>query len=190
MSAEGQNIINLFRQARQVCEHVSLLLQTTDEQMKKAGWKTTNSTSLSDFSYSLFNSRQWIPFVVFRFYFNQKCQNLVGCISVLLTDHFEERYAIKEPIVTAIRFDYQKGTKVEVEYEYWYARYFGYLSQKRQLEANGEVIEFDNRKLEEDLQVNFEKGVMFAVPLVSLKNAQDIRSQVTDKLLSLLSKTS
>jgi hypothetical protein len=29
---------------------------------------------------------------------------------------------------------------------------------------------------------------MFAVPLVSLKNAQDVKIQVTDKLLSILSK--
>jgi hypothetical protein len=190
MSADGPNIIRAFRQVRQVCEQVSLLLQTADEQMKKAEWKTRNSTALSETTTSILNPRQWIPCSVFRFYFNQKKQNLIACISVLLTDHFEDRYALNEPVVAAMYFDYGKGRKVENDWEYWYARYFGYLSQSRHFEPNGEAVEFDNKKLEADLQVNFEIGVLFAIPLVSLKNGQDIKLQVTDKLLSLLNKSS
>jgi hypothetical protein len=189
MSTDGQNVLQLFRQAREVCEQVSLLLKNADEFMRKAGWETDNSNSLSDFSYSLQNPRQWIPTSVFSFYYNKKFPANLACISVILCDHFDDRFKLTEPIVVAYRFDYiAKGEKVHCDYEYWYARYFGFLSIHQELEANSQLVKFDNRPLEQDLSVNFEKGTMFAVPLVSLKNAQDVKKHVADKLLSLLTK--
>jgi hypothetical protein len=127
MGTDGENIANAFRQCRQVCQQVSLLLRTADEQMKKANWVTAkNSYAIADFSYSLFNPRQWIPTNLFRFYFNDKFPNLIACISVLITDHYDERYTITEPIVTGLRFDYgNERHNLEMMYEYWYSRYFG-----------------------------------------------------------------
>jgi hypothetical protein len=189
MSDDGENILSIFRQARQVCEQVSLLLRTADEQMKKADWKNDNSTALSDLSYSINNPRQWIPTAVYSFYCNQKYPHYLACVSIMLSDQSDERYKIKEPIVTALIFDYgMAGEKFDWHYDYWYARYFGYLSKIKHLESNGQLIEFDNKKLEPDLSVRFEKGTMFAIPLVSLRNAQDVKSQITDKLLNLLIK--
>ena len=185
MSAEGQNILNLFRQTRQVCEQVSLLLQTADEQMKKADWKPDKSLAVSDMSYSVLSPTQWIPIAAFRYYFNQKYRNLIACVSVLLCDHFDEKYTLKEPVVTGLCFDYGKGHE-ETIYEYWYARYFGYLSNNKPLELNGEPFEFDNRNVDQDHKGNFEKGVLFALPLISLKNGQDVKLRVTDRLLGLL----
>ena len=185
MSNDGENILKLFKQTRQVCEQVSLLLRTADEQMIKADWKSEGNYAISDLSYTILNPAQWIPIVVFRFYKHKEFPNRLAYVSVLLDDHWNRRYTIKEPFVTAGFFDYGKA-EVEDNWEYSYARYYGYLSKDHNLKADGQPFQFDRTMLPTDLQGEFENGKVFALPLISIANAKDVESQVTDKLLSLL----
>ena len=185
MSSDGENILKLFRQARQVCEQVSLLLRTADEQMLKEGWKSEGNNAISDISYSLLNPSQWIPIVAFRFYKHKNYSNRLSYISVLMCDHFDRRYTIEEPFVTAGFFDYGIA-EVKDDWEYWYARYYGYLSKDHSLRADGKTFRFDKKMLSTDVQGKFEKGIIFALPLTSILNARDVGLQVTDRLLGLL----
>ena len=172
MNNDGENILKLFRQARQVCEQVSLLLRTADEQMLKADWKSEGNNSISDISYSLLNPSQWIPIVAFRFYKHKHYPNLLSYVSALLCDHFYGEYTLKEPYVTAGFFNYGK-TEVKDNWEYWYARFYGILSKDHNLRADGQTFKFDKAmlpaeilgKFEKGTQGRFEKGTLFAVPL-------------------------
>lgn len=153
--------------------------------MAKADWKSEGNNSISDISYSLLNPSQWIPIIAFRFYKHKNYPGILSYVSVLLCDHLDRKYTIKEPLVTAGFFDY--GTaEVKDNWEYWYARYFGYLSKDHNLNADGQSFRFDKGMLSVDIQGKFENGMLFALPLVSIVNAKDIETQVVDRLLNLL----
>jgi hypothetical protein len=187
MSNNGENILKSVKQMRQLCEQISLLLRTADEQMTKADWSSEGNTAIADSSSSILNPTYWIPIAVFRFYRHKNHTNRLAYVSVLLDDHWERKYTIEEPLITAGFFDY--GTaKVSDDYEYWYARCYGYLSKDRNLKADGQPFRFDKMMLSLDHRGDFEGGEVFAVPLVSIANANDVESQITNKLLNLINK--
>ena len=111
-------------------------------------------------------------------------------VSLLLDDHFSGKYTIKEPLLTAGFFDY--GTKPEEDWDYHYLRYFGYLSKPHHLEPNGEIFQFKIEMLPPNIvgpitkEKAFENGEVFALPLTSIKNAEDLKAKVTDRLLNRL----
>jgi hypothetical protein len=183
--SDGENILKLFKQMRQLCEQISLLLRTADEQMTKADWENQGNLALSDTSANILNPAQWIPIVMFRFYKHKDYPNRLACVSVLLDDHWEREYTLTEPVVTAGFFDYGK-TSVNNDWEYWYARYFGHLIKARGLKPDGQPFHFDKMMLSPDKQGKFEGGEIFALPLVSITNSNDVESQITSKLLNLL----
>jgi hypothetical protein len=183
MSNDGENILKLFKQIRQIFEQVSLLLRTVDEQMIKADWKSMGNYALSDLSYSILEPASWIPIMVYRYYKHKESPNRLAYVSVLLDNHWDRKYTIKEPLLTAGFLDFEKD---EVFWENWYARFFGYLSEIHDLRADGQPFQFENTKLPSDIQGKFRNGKVFAIPLISITNAKDVESKVTVKLLNLL----
>lgn len=188
----GEAVIALVKQMRKLCAQISLLLRTVDEQMAELDWNSFGP-GISDSSSSILNPERWIPICIFRFYvhkdYPQKYPNRLAYVSVLIDDHWDRKYTIKEPLITAGFFDY--GTaEVGENWDYHYARYFGYLSKENDLEPDGEAFNFDNTKVSADIQGKFkkifEKGNVFAVPLISITNADDVKSKITDKLINFL----
>jgi hypothetical protein len=161
-----------------------MLLRTADEQMAKADWSTESNYALSELSYSILNPTQWIPINAFRFYRHKDYPNRLAYVSALLDDHWDRGYTIKEPLVTAGFLDYGQA-KISDD-QNWYARYYGHLSKDHALKADGQPFGFDKAMLPTNLQGKFESGKVFAVPLVSITNANDVESQITGKLLNLL----
>lgn len=185
MSNNGEAISKLFNQIRQVCEQVSLLLRTADMQMAKAGWKSEGNTAITEMSYNISNPESWIPIVAFRFYKHKDYANRLAFVSVLLDNHWDRRYTIKEPFVTAGFLDFGE-TEASLQGDYWYSRYFGYMLQDYKVKPDGQPFSFENEKLENDIKGRFKSGKVFGVPLVSIKNPNDIETQIVNKLLNLL----
>ncbi len=183
MNNDGENILKMFKQIRQIFEQVSLLLRTVDEQMIKADWKSMGNYALSDLSYSILEPASWIPIMVYRYYKHKEFPNRLAYVSVLLDNHWYRKYTIKEPLLTAGFLDYGRD---EVVWENHYARYYGYLSEIHDLKADGQFFQFDNTMLPSDVQGKFKNGKIFALPLISITNAKDVESKVTIKLLNLL----
>jgi len=181
MSNDGPNILQLFQQTRKICEDVALLLRTQEEQMSSKGWETDRSTAVCDSSSSIHNPWGWIPINAFRFYVNDKHPNVLAFISVLLDDHWDNLYSIKEPIITAGFFDY--GNKKWDTFDYSFSRVYGYLFKKHNWEPNGELFSFDRSMLSSNHRGDFINGKVFALPLVSIKNEKQIETKITDKLL-------
>jgi len=185
LSNDGQNILELFQQTRKICEQVALLLSSQEAQMEKKDWKTDRSTAVSDMSYSIKYPAWWIPIVAFRFYQNENYPNKLAFVSVLLDNHWDDEYSITEPLITAGFFDYGED-KVDGDLQYSFARIYGYLSKKHNLEHNGEPFSFDRTMLSSGHKGNFKSGKVFALPLVSIENDKDIKSKITNKLLKLV----
>jgi hypothetical protein len=184
VSNDAENILKLVKQMRELFGQISLLLRTANEQMAKADWNSEGNTALVDLSWSIMNPTQWIPTNVFQFYRHKGHTNRLAYISVLLDDDLYGRYTIKEPLVTAGFLDYRQAEISDDEY--WYARYYGYLSKDHNLKADGQHFHFDKAMLPTDLQGRFEDGEVFAVPLTSITNANDVEQQITKRLLELL----
>ncbi|MHA1941414.1 MAG: hypothetical protein ACW97P_06780 [Candidatus Hodarchaeales archaeon] len=187
MSNDGQNILELFQQARRICEQVALLLRSQEAQMEKKAWKTDRSTGVSDLSYSIKYPTWWIPIVVFRLYKNENYPNKLAFASVLLDNHWDNEYSLTEPLVTAGFFDYG-NEEVNGDWQYSFARIYGYLYKNQNWEANGEPFSFDRAMLSSSHKGNFKNGKVFALPLVSIKNDKEIKSKITNKLLTLVEK--
>lgn len=185
MSKNGEVILGLFGDIREVCEKVSLLLQTADEQMSKADFKSEGNTAIDGVSYTIYNSRQWIPTTAFRFYRHVNYPKRLAFISVLLDSHVDRTYIIKESYVTAGVLDFGE-VDASLQGNYWYSRYFGYLLKEPQLDPDGKVFSFENEKLEKDIQGKFKSGRIFAVPLVSITNPDEIKLQIVTKLINLV----
>lgn len=182
MSTDGNKILELFKQTRKVCDQIGLLLRTADELMLKQGFKTESNGALEGISYSINSSLQWIPTYAFRFY--KITDERLAFISVLVDDDVVERfYSIDEPYVTAGFLDFGT-TKASLDSNYWLAKYFGYLLKDPQVVANGYAYEFKNDG--KDPKVKFLKGKVFAEPLVSIKNADDVKNQIVSKLTNLV----
>jgi len=188
MNSDGPNILELFKQTRKICEQVALLLSSQEAQMEIKDWKIDRrNTAISDMSWSIKYPSWWIPFVVFRFYQNENYPTKLVFVSVLLDDHAYDEYSLEEPLVTTGFFDYGEE-KVDGSWEYSYARIFGYLSKKHNLEHNGEPFSFDRSMLSSSHKGNYKSGKVFALPLVSIKNDKEIKSKITNKLLTLVEK--
>lgn len=188
MSNNGEVILKLFNQVRQVCEQVSSLLQTADDMMTKADCKSEGNNALYAFSYSIMNPSQWIPTVAFRFYRHKDYPKRLAFISVLLDNDWEGYYTIKEPYVTAGFLNFGEA-EASLQSDYWFSQYFGYLLQDFKLKPDGQPFPFENEKLRDNLKGRFKSGTVFGVPLVSITNANDIESQIISKLLNLLKNT-
>ncbi len=187
MSNNGKNILDLFQQTRKIFEQVALLLRTQEVQMEKKNWKTDRGTAISDMSYHIKYPSWWIPIVAFRFYLNKTNPNKLAFVSVLLDNHWGDEYTIQEPLITAGFLDFGKE-KADGNLDYSYARIYGYLSNKHNLEPNSESFSFDMSMLPPSFKGDFKSGKVFALPLVSIENDKDIRSKITDKLLKLVEK--
>lgn len=82
-------------------------------------------------SKDLLEPKKWIPNYIFRFYTNNDHKNILAYVSILLDDDIygDYRYKIMEPLITAGFFDYGVGNNVDDDWEYWYAKWYGYCRE-------------------------------------------------------------
>lgn len=118
----------MVQELRKLCEQISLMLRTVDEQMGIEGWEAASNTAKS-YTDSLLAPKKWIPYEIFRLFKNKEYPHLLAYVSVLLDDDIEGEYAeeITEPLVTAGYFDYGQGKHVDDNWEYGYVRWYGYM---------------------------------------------------------------
>ena len=164
-----------------------MLLRTADERTSKKGFKSEGNGALEGISYSINSSLQWIPTYAFRFIGLQiSPTKRLAFISVLVDDDVVEGfYTINEPYVTAGFLDLVSLT-LSLDGNYWLAKYFGYLLKDPQVVADGNSYPFKND--EKDSKFKFQDGQVFAVPLVSIKNADDVKNELVSKLVDLARK--
>jgi len=193
MSSDGEIVLKLLGQVRQVCEQVGFLLQTADAQMLKAGFKSEGNTAIDGISYAIINPRQWIPTTAFRFYKHKDYPKRLAFISVLLDNREDIQYTINEPLVTAGFLDFGEvdaSLQNESGYsDYWYSRYFGYLMKDHLAKPDGKPFSFENAQLDNEIKGRFKIGTVFAIPLVSVASAEGVKSEVVTKLTSLFKNT-
>lgn len=191
MSENGKNIINVIKEIRQLSEQIHLLLSTSDELMKEKGWEPFNKTVMVEHSNSLDIPEEWYPYYLFRFYKKDK-SNFLLYIGILLYNDNEGYYEITEqPLITAGYFDYGQNKVTLNTFEWWYAKWFGYLEEK----ADGIIYSSDDNwkdnwkaSSNEDSKINypFINWKCFGLPLTNITNSDELQSKIIKKLIDIL----
>jgi hypothetical protein len=194
MNENGKTIIDLIKEVRQLSEDLHLLLSTADGLMKEKGWEPFKNksikTAMTEHSPSLDIPEEWYPYYLFRFYRKDK-SNFLLFISVLLYNDNEGHYEITEPLITAGYFDYGQEKVTFNTFEYWYAKWFGYLKEK----ADGIIHSSDDNWKDkwktfsnEDSRINypFIKWMCFGLPLTNITNSDELKSKIIKPLIDKL----
>jgi len=188
LSNDGENIRSMISQMKEFYQQISLLLKTVDTQLKKEKWVNPNNTAIADSSKHIDYPSYWLPAEIFRFYLNmEENPKRLGFVSALVDDDKHGNYEIKEPLVTGGCFDYETEKKQTDDEDYYrYSKFYGYLSKKYDLKTNGEIFSFKKDMVDPEFQGEFENGQIFAIPLVTLLDEKDVKSKMTDPLMSIL----
>jgi hypothetical protein len=192
MSEDGENILKFVKEIRKLCNKISLLLVTIDEQMGSKGWEKAGvknkNTAIADSSASVETPERWFPETIFRFYINTKYPNILVFVSILLDDiEYWAKYPveIKEPLITAGYFDNGINNKVDT-WEYNYAKLYGYMENRID---DGRVYESkENWQEDWDDECTFQSYKCFGIPLISMTNASEIEFKIIKPLVELIPK--
>jgi hypothetical protein len=185
---ENDDIVNAFRETRRLCVQISQLLLSAERLLKKHNWSnaTNQNYGLNDLSWSVEKPTQWLPIYAFRFFKNTTNSKILAFVSVLMDDHFDKEYTLKESVVTAGFFEYNQDVKENWEYKY--ARYYGYLAAipENNLRPDQQPFRFVNDKLPDAIKGDFVYGKIFAVRLSDMKDEKALETKVIKPLLNML----
>ncbi len=186
MSEDGANIIQIFHGVERIYSQIALLLNTVDEIMGNEGWKGFKKVVSYGSSLSLDYPERWFPHILLRFYKHEANPHLLAFVSILLTDDIEEYYEVEinEPLITAGYFDYGESNEVGNNWDYWYAKCFGYYGENP--DANG-IVYGTKTDWEDDWndKFHFQSFKCFGLPLISITNATDVETKIVQRLISL-----
>lgn len=179
---EGEKIVALMRQADRLFQQVSKLLMSIDAQMLQHGWefKENKATSVNN---AIWRPKEWVPQDVYRFYSSKESgsSHLLGYVAVLLWDR--ERDAPFEPLISAGCFNFGVGNAVNKQWDYWFARLHLAHSQRSE---DGSLVRSTASSLVSANPVHFQTLESFAVPLISIADAEHAETRIVKPLIKLL----
>ena len=183
MSNDGENAISLLQQVRKFLGEVALLLQTADQALEVAGWADMGSQSVTGSS-ALGKSSEWLPYHVFRYYKNSDSPSIMPFVAVLLDYYDDDRdrgvKLLKVPLISCGWYDYGAAANED-----------GWIFYHSAIHIHNKGSLADGRWVKSEPQTLFPKWVRTsasvaysrAIPLLSVKNAEDLQTKVIDPLL-------
>ena len=160
--------------------------------MAEDEWKPGRGNQYTwDLSYHIKESNKWFPGEVFRFYYKENPPRVLAFVSVLLDDRHGTYDSFKEPLITAGWFDCKKkdpdliSTIMNKQLDYGHPRIHAYIKNNKN---DGSIMEVNRDKSQFNFKgspkFKFEKVSTFALPLVSISDAKDIKTKIIDPLIS------
>jgi hypothetical protein len=182
MSTAGQDVLLAINQVREFFEETGKLLATADTQMEQAGWKPAKGSAVTaDMSWALQNPRMWMPHYLCRFYAKQEKPSLLASLCVLIGVFDQnDRDRLTQPLLIGSVFDY--GGKKPDGWSMDYCNWHLYIPNRTD---DGTVYRVDPRKQWPEDKCLAEELRSFALPLVDLSDANDLKSKVVTPLLKL-----
>lgn len=175
MSQKGKNIIATFREMREFCGQVSLLLKTCDSIMLKSGWKwpQTKNAAVTG-STAIDGSDYWIPYCMFRYYKHGKKDNILSFIAVLLDI---DGNAISEPIITSGWFEFTGDKMGSWDYSYC----CNHIHHLQPL-FDGSWFEAENPQKGWKKQHKVAYFKSMALPIEDIKNSEELEEKIIKPL--------
>jgi len=189
MSDAGTNLSGFIQEILKLCKQISDMLGAADRLMGEDGWQPISNTAAFERSGSLYEPQKWFPSEVFRLYISENSPHILAFVSVLLFDRYKEFDHFTEPVISAGWLDYGTGKKVGKNWEYWYARFHGYMEDRKDDGALCELTpSADWPQDQKKYDYKFKTANTFGFPLMSINTAEDLKSKITDQLLDHIAK--
>ncbi len=182
-ASEGQDILKAISQVRGLFEQVGLVLQSVESSMKERGWEPkAGNTCVAGSSFTVNYAKNWLPYLVFRFYTHKSFPSKLIAMSVILDDESSER-RVAEPLVTGIVFDYGEGVEIGNDWEYEYAGWHIYMPDYVASKSNdGTVLACKPTTDWPDDNCKAAGAASFGVPLVDIVNAKALFDRLVQPL--------
>ena len=180
---KGKKILEVLRWVGQFYKEITQFIQTVDNLMSKEGWQPLYSNPVTaGGSSSLDHPEQWFPYMNFRVYFKKDNPDLIKGIT--LSYDFEKR---EQPIIIAGTIE--KKAKWLRDYDYWVILDLWVTDENQTKKRDGTVYsKFSCTKGKRNCYVDtsiIKKAELFAYNLTDIRNENDIKNKITNKLLEL-----
>lgn len=186
MTADGTGITRLMEELRKVYTSTALLLTTADTYMNEAGWALRTNQCVT-VTYTPAEPAYWFPYYAFRVYRHKACPHVLAFVSVIFDDR-EGGNSVPESLLSAGWLDYGRGTEV-TEQTCKQDMAYDHVDWHRFIEGrtdDGRLLSVDWRKRPEFGKFKVQQSATLAVPLVGVRNPDDLKKQVITPLLDSL----
>jgi hypothetical protein len=187
-SLDGPQFLGAIQQARRLLHDIGKLLQEADGLMGEAEWKPrtgVGSTALAEWSASVHNPRQWVPYCAFRFYEHTSMPRFIPCISVILDSDSPKVRRISEPLINGILYEYEPGEPLPTSSSL-YSSASWHLDLPNRAD-DGTVCSIEPRRVWAKWSwITAKRMQSFALPLVSIKDGQTLSSTIVEPLIRLI----
>ncbi len=179
----GQDILKAISQVRGLFEQVGLVLQSVESLMKERGWESkAANTCVAGASYTVYAPKNWLPYVVFRFYKHKSFPSKLVAMSVILDDESSEG-RVAEPLASGIVFDYGEGIEIQNDWKYDYAGWHIYMPDYAANKSNdGTVLTCKPTMHWPDDNCKAVGAASFGIPLVDIVDIKALFDRVVQPL--------
>ncbi|MCA9295448.1 MAG: hypothetical protein KC983_03005 [Phycisphaerales bacterium] len=187
MNIDGQNMTTVFRQARDLCSEMGLLLTTAESQMSEGGWVASSRAAAAGGSQSLDQPRKWIPEYVHRYFTNPQHPHLLAFIAIVI-EHGARDAVLPEPLLV---FGWFECKDTVDETTWWYEMCLAHFRAGDRT-TDGDLLALPTSAVgSPKLQERLASAVTAAIPLVEIQTTEALAERVTVPLdLGLQSVTS
>ncbi|MEW5945298.1 MAG: hypothetical protein AB1742_03785 [bacterium] len=198
MNSDGEKCEEFIRNIFSFNKEISELIATIDGQFKDEGWisATENTIPMVICKSTLEKHNEWYPSEFFRFYKKSDLKILLF-VCIILVERADQAFKydnLNEPIITAGWFDCSDSDeilKIKGKSNEKMRRLSRiHCCSKNQL-INGEIEEIttDNIKGEfKKYPLIFKRAFVFAYPLISIRNAADLKQKISEILIKEINK--
>jgi len=185
---KGKKLLEVIRFVRSTMEQVALLLQTCDEQFKKAGWRSLHqNTAVTESGASIYCPKDWLPKEAFRIY-GRDGSKTVAYVAVILDDANQSYRGLHEPLVTAGCF-IPPERDIDTQHQYYWVR--SHCLQTENVDGTEAAV--DLTKVAPETRTEWGKEhvsrqVTFGLPLANCTGSTELKEQVIDKVLAMVEK--
>jgi len=179
----GQDILKAISQVRGLFEQVGLVLQSVESSMKERGWEPkSGNTCVAGSSYTVNYPKNWLPYMVFRFYKHKSFPSKLVAMSVILDDDSGEG-RVSEPLASGIVFDYGKGIEIQSDWNFEYAGWHIYMPKYTAVKGNDGTVFMCKPKTDWPRDnCTADSAASFGVLLVGIGDAKTLIDRVVQPL--------
>ncbi len=180
----GQDILKGLKETRKFYEQVGLLVRTVEDLLGEQGWTNAlknNSRKTCDITSDLYQTHKWKPRLISRFYMNEGLDNILIYVGVLL-DLETKWQGFEEPWLTCGLYQFIPGVnpldKVDLNYV------GAHLWDKLEADGKFKPYTWNKQEMESEDFSGYSFQSTMALPLVTMKNADDLKIKVVEPLLT------
>ena len=169
--------MDVIKYMEQFFREVAQVIQKIDEDMKKEGWEHLyRSTVTAGLSKDLGQPDQWLPYWNFRIYSKNRKSNLIKAVSICYDSD-----KVEQPIIIAGLVEYKKPRNDWNDY--WAFWYLWLEDENKSKKLDGTVYQL--KSSDKDYKEMVKRAKAFAYNIVDIKNEDDIKTKISNKLIEL-----